>query len=71
MAKAEPSIDAKTEQLVCKGRWSVPGYKVCFSVSSPHGSSSSSSISVAYQPSFAKVAHIFQCTPLYDVGLFC
>lgn len=30
MAKAEPSIDQRTEQLVVKGRWVVPGYKVGF-----------------------------------------
>ena len=28
VAAAEPSIDEKTAQLVSKGRWSVPGYKV-------------------------------------------
>lgn len=26
---ARPDIDARTEQLVSKGRWMVPGYKVC------------------------------------------
>lgn len=30
VAAAEPSIDEKTAQLVSKGRWSVPGYKVRF-----------------------------------------
>jgi hypothetical protein len=30
VAAAEPSIDEKTTQLVSKGRWSVPGYKVRF-----------------------------------------
>ncbi|KAJ2906529.1 ATP synthase d mitochondrial [Zalerion maritima] len=30
MAEAEPSIDKKTEQLVSKGRWDVPGYKERF-----------------------------------------
>ncbi len=30
MAAARPDIDEKTSQLVSKGRWSVPGYKVCF-----------------------------------------
>lgn len=30
VAAAEPSIDEKTAKLVSKGRWSVPGYKVCF-----------------------------------------
>ena len=29
VAAAEPSIDQKTAQLVSKGRWVVPGYKVC------------------------------------------
>jgi hypothetical protein len=29
VAAAEPSIDEKTAKLVSKGRWSVPGYKVC------------------------------------------
>lgn len=28
VAAAEPSIDEKTDKLVSKGRWSVPGYKV-------------------------------------------
>ncbi len=35
---ARPDIDARTEQLVSKGRWMVPGYKVCtvlFSFSVP------------------------------------
>ncbi len=30
VAAAEPSIDEKTANLVSKGRWSVPGYKVSF-----------------------------------------
>lgn len=30
MVKAEPSIDKKAEELVSKGRWEVPGYKVQF-----------------------------------------
>ena len=30
VAAAEKSIDEKTAQLVSKGRWMVPGYKVCF-----------------------------------------
>ncbi|KAI0476134.1 ATP synthase subunit D [Xylariaceae sp. FL0804] len=30
VAAAEPSIDEKTEKLVSKGRWSVPGYKEKF-----------------------------------------
>jgi hypothetical protein len=29
IAAAEPQIDEKTSQLVSKGRWMVPGYKVC------------------------------------------
>jgi hypothetical protein len=29
VAAAEPSIDEKTAKLVSKGRWMVPGYKVC------------------------------------------
>ena len=28
VAAARPEIDARTEQLVSKGRWDVPGYKV-------------------------------------------
>lgn len=28
VAAAEPSIDEKTNKLVSKGRWVVPGYKV-------------------------------------------
>ena len=28
IAAARPDIDEKTTQLVSKGRWSVPGYKV-------------------------------------------
>ena len=28
VAAAQPVIDEKTSQLVSKGRWSVPGYKV-------------------------------------------
>lgn len=28
VAAARPDIDKRTEQLVAKGRWSVPGYKV-------------------------------------------
>jgi F-type H+-transporting ATPase subunit d len=28
VAAARPDIDEKTSQLVSKGRWSVPGYKV-------------------------------------------
>ncbi len=28
VAAARPDIDARTEQLVSKGRWHVPGYKV-------------------------------------------
>lgn len=28
VAAARPDIDKRTEQLVSKGRWSVPGYKV-------------------------------------------
>ena len=27
VAAAQPDIDARTEQLVSKGRWAVPGYK--------------------------------------------
>lgn len=30
VAAAEKSIDEKTNELVSKGRWMVPGYKVCF-----------------------------------------
>lgn len=30
VAAARPDIDEKTSQLVSKGRWSVPGYKVRF-----------------------------------------
>ncbi|KAI9777581.1 MAG: ATP synthase d subunit [Peltula sp. TS41687] len=30
VAAAEPDIDRRTEQLVTKGRWSVPGYKEKF-----------------------------------------
>ncbi|KAI1079588.1 ATP synthase subunit D [Whalleya microplaca] len=30
VAAAEPSIDEKTEKLVAKGRWDVPGYKEKF-----------------------------------------
>lgn len=26
---ADPEIDRRTEWLVSRGRWSVPGYKVC------------------------------------------
>ena len=29
IAAAEPSIDERTEQMVVKGRFLVPGYKVC------------------------------------------
>jgi hypothetical protein len=29
IAAARPDIDEKTAQLVSKGRWQVPGYKVC------------------------------------------
>lgn len=29
VAAARPDIDEKTAQLVSKGRWMVPGYKVC------------------------------------------
>lgn len=29
VAAARPDIDEKTAQLVSKGRWAVPGYKVC------------------------------------------
>lgn len=35
VAAAEPSIDEKTAKLVSKGRWMVPGYKVCFSLRPP------------------------------------
>lgn len=28
VADAQPEIDKRTEQLVSKGRWGVPGYKV-------------------------------------------
>jgi hypothetical protein len=28
VAAAQPDIDKRTEQLVAKGRWQVPGYKV-------------------------------------------
>ena len=28
VAAAQPEIDKRTEQLVSKGRWQVPGYKV-------------------------------------------
>lgn len=28
VAEADESIDQKTEQLISKGRWQVPGYKV-------------------------------------------
>lgn len=31
VASAQPDIDKRTEQLVSKGRWAVPGYKVSFS----------------------------------------
>jgi hypothetical protein len=27
VAAAQPEIDKRTEQLVSKGRWAVPGYK--------------------------------------------
>jgi len=27
VAAAQPDIDKRTEQLVSKGRWAVPGYK--------------------------------------------
>ncbi|KAJ1335680.1 ATP synthase epsilon chain [Microdochium nivale] len=30
VAAAEPSIDEKTSKLVSRGRWNVPGYKVCY-----------------------------------------
>ena len=30
VAAAQPEIDQRTEQLVSKGRWQVPGYKVRF-----------------------------------------
>ena len=30
MAAARPDIDDRTTQLVSKGRWMVPGYKVCW-----------------------------------------
>lgn len=30
VAAAEPSIDEKTSKLVSRGRWGVPGYKVCY-----------------------------------------
>jgi predicted ribosome quality control (RQC) complex YloA/Tae2 family protein len=30
IAAAEPSIDQRTEQMVVKGRWAVPGYKEKF-----------------------------------------
>ncbi|KAL8918153.1 MAG: hypothetical protein Q9208_007505 [Pyrenodesmia sp. 3 TL-2023] len=30
VAKAQPEIDKRTEQLVSKGRWGVPGYKEKF-----------------------------------------
>jgi hypothetical protein len=30
VATAQPEIDARTEQLVSKGRWAVPGYKEKF-----------------------------------------
>lgn len=29
VAAAKPEIDQRTEQLVSKGKWMVPGYKVC------------------------------------------
>lgn len=29
VAAAQPEIDTKTAELVSKGRWNVPGYKVC------------------------------------------
>ena len=29
VAAARPDIDEKTAKLVSKGRWDVPGYKVC------------------------------------------
>lgn len=32
VAAAEKTIDEKTNELVSKGRWMVPGYKVCASV---------------------------------------
>ena len=32
VAAAEKTIDEKTNELVSKGRWMVPGYKVCVSV---------------------------------------
>lgn len=35
VAAAESSIDEKTSSLVSKGRWSVPGYKVRYTLSNP------------------------------------
>ena len=32
---ANPEIDERTSQLVSKGRWQVPGYKVCGTDTSP------------------------------------
>ncbi|KAL8803354.1 MAG: hypothetical protein Q9200_006256 [Gallowayella weberi] len=32
VAAAQPEIDKRTEQLVSKGRWQVPGYKVRISI---------------------------------------
>lgn len=32
VAAAQPEIDKRTEQLVSKGRWQVPGYKVRYSL---------------------------------------
>jgi len=33
VAAARPDIDERTLQLVSKGRWNVPGYKVWFAYS--------------------------------------
>jgi hypothetical protein len=35
VAEAQPDIDKRTEQLVSKGRWAVPGYKVSFTFFPP------------------------------------
>lgn len=35
VAAAQPEIDKRTEQLVSKGRWQVPGYKVRYSLLLP------------------------------------
>jgi hypothetical protein len=61
VAAAEPSIDEKTAKLVSKGRWTVPGYKVCTTHTTTNPPDLQTSIPRAWREG---VAFLFSLSPL-------